>query len=216
MNVLITKLINYIDTITQQQRLRNTTMMFSTTLASIANLAQELVELPSKTLTSVVLMHGDELYDVYPGDFSSQVKKKIQKDLYETRIQLWKDTETDEPKDEVLDNRLTQVSDAVNRIKALLLGKRARKNVAYQHTVQHWKEYHIEQAYKRREQRLLEDKQTQDNLSRLENENAKLKEEILNLKTKTYMSTIECYINDIQHTRQVHHLRTKGKLISHT
>ena len=128
MNVLITKLINYIDTITQQQRLRNT-MMFSTTLASIANLAQDLVELPSKTLTSVVLMHGDELYDVYPGDFSSQVKKKIQKDLYETRIQLWKDTETDEPKDEVLDNRLTQVSDAVNRIKALLLGKRARKNV---------------------------------------------------------------------------------------
>lgn len=192
-------------------------MMFSTTLASIANLAQELVELPSKTLTSVVLMHGDELYDVYPGDFSSQVKKKIQKDLYETRIQLWKDTETDEPKDEVLDNRLTQVSDAVNRIKALLLGKRARKNVAYQHTVQHWKEYHIEQAYKRREQRLLEDKQTQDNLTRLEDENAKLKEEILNLKTKTYLSTVQYYINEIQHTRQVHHLRTKGtKLISHT
>ena len=159
MNVLITKLINYIDT-TTQQRLRNTTMMFSTTLASIANIAQDLVELPSKTLTSVVLMHGDELYDVYPGDFSSQAKKKIQKDLYETRIQLWKDTETDEPKDEVLDNRLTQVSDAVNRIKALLLGKRARKNVAYQHTVQHWKEFHIEQAYKRREQRLLEEKQT--------------------------------------------------------
>ncbi len=182
--------------------------MFSTTFASIANIAHD--------LTSVVMMHGDELYYVYPGDFSSQAKKKIQKDLYETRIQLWKDTETDEPKDEVLDNRLTQVSDAVNRIKALLLGKRARKNVAYQHTVQHWKEYHIEQAYKRREQRLLEDKQTQDNLSRLENENAKLKEEILNLKTKTYMSTIQYYINDIQHTRQIHHLRTKGKLISDT
>jgi len=202
-----TKLINYVDTVTQQ-RLRNTKMMFSTTFASIANIAQD--------LTSVVMMHGDELYNVYPGEFSSQAKKKIQKDLYETRIQLWKDTETDEPKDEVLDNRLTQVSDAVNRIKALLLGKRARKNVAYQHTVKHWKEYHIEKAYKRREQRLLEDKQTQDNLSRLENENAKLKEEILNLKTKTYMSTIQCYINDIQHTRQVHHLRTKGKLISHT
>mgnify|MGYP004206512353 CR=1 FL=1 len=163
-------------------------------------------------------MHGDELYQVYPGDFSSHAKKKkIQKDLYETRIQLWKDTETDEPKDEVLDNRFTQVSDAVNIIKALLLGKRARKNVDYQHTVQHWKEYHLEQAYKRREQRLLEDKQTQDNLSRLENENAKLKEEILNLKNKTYMSTIRSYINDIQHTRQVHYLRTKGaKLISHT
>ena len=191
--------------------------MFSTTLASIANIAKELIELPSKTFTTVVLMNGDELYQVYPGDFSSVAKKKIQKDLYEIRIQLWKDTETDEPKDEVLDNRLTQVSDAVNRIKALLLGKRARKNVAYQHTVQHWKEYHIEQAYKRREQRLLEDKQTQDNLSRLENENAKLNEEILNLKTITYLSTIQYYINDIQHTRQVHYLRTKGaKLISHT
>ena len=182
--------------------------MFSTTLASIAKIAQKLIELP-KTLTTVVKMRGDELYQVYPGDFSSQAKK----DLYETRIQLWKDTETDEPKDEVLDNRLTQVSDAVNRIKALLLGKRARKNVAYQHTVKHWKEYHIEQAYKRREQRLLEDKQTQDNLSRLENENAKLNEEILNLKTTTYMSTIQYYINDIQHTRQIHYLRTKGKLI---
>lgn len=190
--------------------------MFSTTLASIAKIAQKLIELP-KTLTTVVKMHGDELYQDYPGDFSSLAKKKIQKDMYETRIQLWKDTETDEPKDEVLDNRLTQVSYAVNRINALLLGKRARKNVAYQHTVKHWKEYHIEQAYKRREQRLLEDKQTQDNLSRLENENAKLKEEILNLKNKTYMSnTIQYYINHIQHTRQIHHLRTKGKLISHT
>lgn len=206
MNVLITKLINYIDTITQQ-RLRNTTMM-SSTLASVMTVFRD--------VTEKVTNKDNIQYDVYPGDFSSQAKKKIQKDLYETRIQLWKDTETDEPKDEVLDNRLTQVSDAVNRIKALLLGKRARKNVAYQHTVQHWKEYHIEQAYKRREQRLLEEKQTQDNLSRLEDENAKLKEDIKNLKTKVYMSTIQCYINDIQHTRQVHHLRTKGKLISHT
>ena len=188
--------------------------MFSTTLASIANIAQELVELPTKTLSSVVNMRDNELFEVYPGNFSKLVNKKSSDDLYQRRIQLWKDSETDEPKDEVLDNRLTKVSDAVNSIKALLLGKRARKNVAYQHTVQHWKEYHIEQAYKRREQRLLEDKQTQDNLTRLENENAKLKEEILNLKTTTYMSTVQCYINDIQHTRQVHHLRTKGKLIS--
>ena len=206
MNVLITKLINYIDTITQQ-RLRNTTMM-SATLASVMTVFRD--------VTDTVTNKDNIQYDVYPGDFSSQAKKNIQKNLCETRIQLWKDTETDEPKDEVLDKRLTQVSDAVKRIKALLLGKRARKNVAYQHTVQHWKEYHIEQAYKRREQRLLEEKQTQDNLSRLEDENAKLKEEILNLKTKTYMSTVQCYINDIQHTRQVHHLRTKGKLISHT
>jgi len=210
-----TKLINYIDTITHQ-RLRNTTMMFSTTLASIANIAQELVELPTKTLSSVVNMRDNELFEVYPGNFSKLVDKKSSEDLYQRRIQLWMDTDTEE-KDEVLDNRLTQVPDAVNRIKGLLLGKRARKNVAYQHTVQHWKEYHIEQAYKRREQRLLEDKQTQDNLSRLENENAKLKEEILNLKNKTYMSnTIQYYINHIQHTRQIHHLRTKGKLISHT
>ena len=63
-------------------------------------------------------------YDVYPGDFSSQAKKNIQKNLCETRIQLWKDTETDEPKDEVLDKRLTQMSDALKRIKALLLGKK--------------------------------------------------------------------------------------------
>lgn len=206
-----TKLINYVDTITHQ-RLRNT-KMFSTTLASIANIAQELIELPTKTLSSVVNMHDNELFEVYPGNFSKLVDKKSSEDLYQRRIQLWMDTDTDD-KDEVLDNRLTLVSDAVNSIKALLLGKRARKNVAYQHTVKNWKEYHIEQAYKRREQRLLEEKQAQDNLSRLENENAKLKEEILNLKTTTYTSTIQSYINDIQHTRQIHHLRTKGKLIS--
>ena len=212
MNVLITKLINYDDTITHQ-RLRNT-KMFSTTLASIANIAQELAELPTKTLSSVVNVHDNELFEIYPGNFSKLVDKKSSEDLYQRRIQLWMDTDTD-MKDEVLDNRLTQVSDAVNSIKALLLGKRARKNVAYQHTVQHWKEYHIEQAYKRREQRLLEDKQTQDNLTRLENENAKLKEEIQNLKTTTYTSNIKSYINDIQHTRQIHHLRTTGKLISY-
>ena len=188
--------------------------MFSTTLASIANIAQELAELPTKTLSSVVNMRDNELFEVYPGNFSKLVDKLSSEDLYQRRIQLWKDTETDEPKDEVLDNRLTQVPDAVNSIKALLLGKKARKNVAHQLTVKYWKEYHIDQAYKRREQRLLQEKQTQDNLSKLENENAKLKEEILNLKTTTYTSTIQSYINDIQHTRQVHHLRTKGKLIS--
>jgi hypothetical protein len=159
-------------------------------------------------------MRDNELFEVYPGNFSKLADKLSSEDLYQRRIQLWKDTETDEPKDEVLDNRLTQVSDAVNSIKALLLGKRARKNVAYQLTVKHWKDYHIEQAYKRRAQRLLEDKHAQDKLSRLENENAKLKEEIQNLRTTTYKSTIKCHINDIQHTRQIHHLRTKGKLIS--
>ena len=209
MNVLITKLINYINTITQQ-RLRNTTIMFSTTLASVMTVFRD--------VTETVTNKDNIQYDVYPGNFSKHIgKSKSKEDKYrKRRLQLWRNYETDKPKDEVLDNRLTQVSDAVNRIKALLLGKRARKNVAYQHTVQHWKEFHIEQAYKRREQRLLEEKQTQDNLSRLEDENANLKEEIQNLKTKVYMSTIHCYINDIQHTRQVHHLRTKGKLISHT
>tara|TARA_X000000950_G_C13888586_1_gene649889 strand:- start:1734 stop:2291 length:558 start_codon:yes stop_codon:yes gene_type:complete len=183
-------------------------MMFSSTaLASVMTAFRDITD---------VVINNDDQYDVYPGNFSKHIgKPKTNEDKYrKRRLQIWRNYETDKPKDEVLDKRLTQVSDAVNRIKALLLGKRARKNVAYQHTVQHWKEYHIEQAYKRREQRLLEDKQTQDNLTRLKNENAKLKEDILNLKTTTYMSTIQCYINDIQHTRQVHHLRTKGKLIS--
>lgn len=187
--------------------------MFSTTLASIANIATELIELPTKTLSSVVNMRDNELFEVYPGNFSKLVDNKSSEDLYQRRIQLWMDTDTDD-KDEVLDNRLTLVSDAVNSIKALLLGKRARKNVAYQLNVKHWKDYHLDQAYKRRDQRLLEDKQAQDNMSRLEDENAKLKEEILNLKTTTYMSNIQSYINDTQHIRQVHHLRTKGKLIS--
>ena len=178
-------------------------MMFSTTLASIANIAQELVELPTKTLSSVVNMRDNELFEVYPGNFSKLVDKKSSEDLYQRRIQLWMDTDTDEPKDEVLDNRLTQVSDAVNRIKGLLLGKKARKDVAFQLT----KQYHLELAYKRVGEKLLVEKQTQDKLSSLENENARLKEELQNL-------TIKCHIDDIQHTRQIHHLRTKGKLIS--
>ena len=190
--------------------------MFSATFDTIANIAHELIELPTQTLSTVVMMRGDELYDVYPGNFSEMTEKQSQKDLYQRRIQLWKDTETDEPKDEVLDNRLTQVSDAVNSIKALLLGKRARKNVAYQHTVKNWKDYHLEQSHKRVMQRLLEEKQTQERLSNLESENVKLKEEILNLKTTTHISSIKYHINEILHTRQIHHLRTKGKLISHT
>ena len=130
--------------------------------------------------------------------------------LYQRRIQLWKDCETDEPKDEVLDepkdevldNRLTQVPDAVNRIKSLLIGKKARKDVAFQRK----KEYHLEMCYKRVGDKLLAEKQTHDKLSKLENENARLKEELQNL-------TIKCHIDYIQHTRQIHHLRTKGKLI---
>lgn len=183
--------------------------MFSTTLASVMTVFRD--------ITDMVINKDD--CDVYPGSFSKHIGKcKTKEDKYrKRRLQLWRNYATDKQPDEVLDNPLTKVSDAASRIKGLLLGKRARKSVAYQHTVEHWKDYHIEQAYKRREQRLLEDKQTQDNLSRLEDENAKLKEEIQNLKTKVYMSTIQCYINDLQHTRQVHHLRTKGtKLISYT
>ena len=200
-------MINNDNTITQQ-RLRNT-MMFSTTLASIANIAQELIELPTKTLSSVVNMRDNELFEVYPGNFSKLADNKSYEDLYQMRIQLWKDTDTDEPKDEVLDNRLSQVSDAVKHLKALFLGKKARNDVAFQHN----KQYHLDQAYKRREQRILEEKKMQENISMLEKENARLKE-VINVKTGGYLYTVQSHINEILQTRHIHHLRTKGKLIS--
>ncbi len=191
-------MINCIVTITTQKVKKQ--MMFSSTLATLRDIAQELIELPTQ---SVGIMLHDEVYQVYPGNFSELANKQSSRELYQRRIQLWKDAETDEPKDEVLDNETY----AGNRIKALILGKMARKNVAYQHTVQHWKRYHLDQAYKRVGEKLIAEKQTQDKLSRLENENARLKQELQNL-------TIKCHIDDIQHTRQIHHLRTKVKLIS--
>lgn len=205
---LINKLIK--DVYTVPKRFRYTTM-FSATLASIANIAQELIELPTQVLPAVVLMHGDELYDVYPGNFSKSCEKNLtQYDLYERRIQLWKNSETEEPKDEVQDNVLNKHTDAVKTIQALLQGKLARKKVAFQHR----KQFHIDEAIKRREQRLLGDQQMQDKLSLLEEENARLKKELCDASTSTYASTVKNKIEEILHSRQVHYLRTRKKLIS--
>tara|TARA_Y100000768_G_scaffold354159_1_gene306956 strand:- start:301 stop:822 length:522 start_codon:yes stop_codon:yes gene_type:complete len=171
-------------------------MFSSTALTSVMTAFRDITD---------VVINNDDQYDVYPGNFSKHIgKPKTKEDKYrKRRLQIWRNYETDKPKDEVLDNRLTQVPDAVNSIKSLLVGKKARKDVAFQRNKQH----HLELAYKRVGEKLLEEKQTQDKLSKLENENARLKEELQNLK-------IKCHIDDLQHTRQMHHLRTKGKLIS--
>ena len=190
-----TKLIIYVDTITQQ-RLRNTKMFSYTAIASVMTSFRDIT----------MVINNDDRYDVYPGNFTKHIGKcKTNEDKYrKRRLRIWRNYETDKPKDEVLDNRLTQVPDAVNRIKYLLLGKKVRKDVAFQLI----KEGILELAYKRVREKHLKEKQTQDKLSKLENENATLKEELQNL-------TIKCHIDDLQHTRQIHHLRTKGKLISY-
>ena len=184
-----TKLIIYVDTITQQ-RLRNTKMFSYTAIASVMTSFRDIT----------MVINNDDRYDVYPGNFAKHIGKcKTNEDKYrKRRLRIWRNYETDKPKDEVLDNRLTQVPDAVNRIKYLLLGKKVRKDVAFQLI----KQRHIELAYKRVGEKHLKEKQTQDKLSKLENENATLKEELQNL-------TIKCHIDDLQHTRQIHHLRTK-------
>ncbi len=190
-------------------RFRYTTM-FSTTLSAIANIAQEIIDF-HPPLTVAVMMYGDELYDVYPGNFSKSCEKNLtQYDLYERRIQLWKNSETEEPKDEVQDNVLNKHTDAVKTIQALFQGKQTRKKVAFQHR----KQFHIDEAIKRREQRLLGDQQMQDKLSLLEEENAKLKKTLQMLGTSTYNAIVKNNVEEVLHTRQVHHLRTKKKLIS--
>ena len=190
-----TKLIIYVDTITQQ-RLRNTKMFSYTAIASVMTSLRDIT----------MVINNDDRYDVYPGNFTKHIGKcKTNEDKYrKRRLRIWMNSETDKPKDEVLDNRLTQVPDAVNRIKYLLLGKKVRKDVAFQLI----KEGILELAYKRVREKHLKEKQIQDKLSKLENENVTLKEELQNL-------TIKCHIDDLQHTRQIHHLRTKGKLISY-
>ena len=190
-----TKLIIYVDTITQQ-RLRNTKMFSYTAIASVMTSFRDIT----------MVINNDDRYDVYPGNFAKHIGKcKTNEDKYrKRRLRIWRNYETDKPKDEVQDNRLTQVPDAVNRIKYLLLGKKVRKDVAFQLI----KEGILELAYKRVREKHLKEKQIQDKLSKLENENVTLKEELQNL-------TIKCHIDDLQHTRQIHHLRTKGKLISY-
>lgn len=184
--------------------------MFSTTLSAIANIAQEIIDF-HPPLTATVMMYGDELYDVYPGNFSKSCEKNLtQYDLYERRIQLWKNSETGEPKDEVLDNDHSKHSDAVKAIQALFQGKQTRKKVAFQHR----KQLRIDEAIKRREQRLLEDKQMQDKLSLLEEENAKLKKTLQVLGTSTYNAIVKNNVEEVLHTRQIHHLRSRKKLIS--
>jgi len=189
-----TKLIIYVDTITQQ-RLRNTKMFSYTAIASVMTSFRDIT----------MVINNDDRYDVYPGNFAKHIGKcKTNEDKYrKRRLRIWRNYETDKPKDEVQDNRLTQVPDAVNRIKYLLLGKKVRKDVAFQLI----KQRHIELAYKRVGEKHLKEKQTQDKLSKLENENATLKEELKNL-------TIKFHIDDLQHTRQIHHLRIRRSMLA--
>ena len=182
-------------------------MMFSTTLSSIIDITQGLVFTPTETLISAVM----NCEDVYPGDFSKPSNKQLSQELYQTRIQLWKDSETDDPKDEVLDNVLNKHSDAAKTLQALFKAKQVRKNVAFQHR----KQFHLDEALKRRAQRLLGEQQMQDKLSLLQEENAKLKQELLDTKTSSYTTNVKSHIEEILHVRQIHHLRSRGsKLIS--
>jgi len=152
-----------------------------------------------------MVINNDDRYDVYPGNFAKHIGKcKTNEDKYrKRRLRIWRNYETDKPKDEVQDNRLTQVPDAVNRIKYLLLGKKVRKDVAFQLI----KEGILELAYKRVREKHLKEKQIQDKLSKLENENVTLKEELQNL-------TIKFHIDDLQHTRQIHHLRIRRSMLA--
>ena len=174
----------------------------------------------STTISSVMetfrYLKDNEVYDVYPGNFnfSKHIRKTVNDKHRMRRLKIWKNYETDKPKDEVQGNCLS-VSSA-NLIKALFIGKKIRKNIAFEHK----KQYCLEQAKERVKERRIREKHLIFTISKLTEEKKeiekKMKEiekEKKEIEKKMCKDAIKNHIDYTLLTRQNHHLRTKGKLI---
>ena len=170
------------------------------------------------------LNKDNEVYDVYPGNFnfSKHIRKSVNDKHRMRRLKIWKNYETDKPKDEVQGNCLS-VSSA-NLIKALFIGKKIRKNIAFEHK----KQYCLEQAKERVKERRIREKHLIFTISKLieekkeiekkmkenEKEKKEIEKEKKEIEKKMCKDAIKNHIDYTLLTRQNHHLRTKGKLIS--
>lgn len=170
----------------------------------------------------------------YPGDFGSEPRwgdRPMEScgeamRLYQRRIELWKNYETDEPEDEIIyiiekydvnetpcdspKEIIYNVSDAVvSTIQALFKGKKARKEVAHLHR----KDNCLKEATERVLMRRANTKALENRILELEKENAELKC-VVPTKTPGFLDKVKFEVEELLHIRQIHHLR-KTKLIPH-
>ena len=114
---------------------------------------------------------------------------KESENLYVSRMELW------------LSSRKKL---AVTVLKAALKGALTRKETS----IKFLKEAFIEQARERVESRRTEKEQLLDKIKELEEENATLKT-LHKQATNLYYHSIKMGVEELQHRRQVHHLRKK-------
>ena len=172
--------------------------------------------------------------------FSVMLFTANMKELYQTRIQLWKDRETDEPKDEVRDNDIYTLSDAVKTIQAYLKGKKVKKAINWElksdavKTIMaylkgkkvkkaiNWelkKQHYYDCAIKRNEVKKQEAEEQHKKIIKLEEERDQLvrerdelKEQLLKATQNRHYSKIKFNVDELLHTRQTHYLRKEIKM----
>jgi cell shape-determining protein MreC len=128
---------------------------------------------------------------MYPGEFGSDTEEYVKEseNLYVSRMELWLSSS----------KKL-----AVTVLKAALKGALARKETS----IKFLKEAFIEQARERVESRRTEKEQLLDRIKELEEENATLKT-LHKQANSRYFLAIQQNVEELQHRRQVHHLRKK-------
>jgi hypothetical protein len=128
---------------------------------------------------------------MYPGEFGSDTEEDVKESesLYVSRMGLW------------LSSRKKL---AVTVLKGALKGALTRKETSRTFL----KEAIIEQARERVDSRRAEKKQLLDRIKELEEENATLKTLHKQANTR-YFLAIQHNVEELQHRRQVHHLRKK-------
>lgn len=189
--------------------------MFSTALSSIATIAQELVELPTQTLTDIispgkqgVMMHGDTTFVVYPGEYKDASREQY--DLHQTRIDHWLSSTT---------------RNAAKVLCAALKGKLVRKDTAFKLR----KQVALDEAIKRVKATAAKKQEMSDRIKYLEEENETLRQghstvsnvqsarilelekRVAELEVDSYNASLMLSVEKLQHTRQVHYLRVKGQ-----
>ena len=127
----------------------------------------------------------------YPGEFGSDTQEDVKESesLYVSRMDLW------------LSSRKKL---AATVLQGALKGVAARKETH----MKFLKETFLEQARERVEKQKAETEKLQDRIKELEEENAILKQ-LHSQATKRHFLAIQMDVEDLQHRRQVHHLRKK-------
>tara|TARA_B100000575_G_scaffold246358_1_gene211344 strand:- start:1453 stop:1899 length:447 start_codon:yes stop_codon:yes gene_type:complete len=103
----------------------------------------------------------------------------------------------------IIDEPVDVFSDSVKVIQAFILMKKVKKTITKVHM-----SYNRETAIKQNcieEENCIEE--MKDKISKLEEENRMLKQQLNVSRTATYTASVKSNIEDILNTRQIHHLR---------